>query len=126
MKACVLKEKNENELLNDREKLVKELHDLKLKKVIGVVENPIKIRLIKRDIARINTVLKEKKIEELSTKCTKLDNALDHDRASYVNNVRVLHQHGIVVEQAPDMPKVPLMPAQPQPQPKPPVMGPPV
>ena len=68
MKACVLKEKNENELLNDREKLVKELHDLKLKKVIGVVENPIKIRLIKRDIARINTVLKEKKIEELKSK----------------------------------------------------------
>ena len=68
MKACVLKEKNENELLNDREKLVKEPHDLKLKKVIGVVENPIKIRLIKRDIARINTVLKEKKIEEFKSK----------------------------------------------------------
>ena len=38
------------------------------KKVIGVVENPIKIRLIKRDIARINTVLKEKKIEEFKSK----------------------------------------------------------
>ena len=49
----------------------------------------------------------------------------DEFRASYMNNVRVLHQHGIVIEQAPDMPKVPLMPAQPQPQPKPPVMGPP-
>ena len=63
-----LKEKNENELLNDREKLVKELHDLKLKKVIGVIENPVKIRLIKRDIARINTVLKEKRIEEFKSK----------------------------------------------------------
>ena len=62
MKACVLKEKNENELLNDREKLVKELHDLKLKKVIGVVENPIKIRLIKRDIKYLDYVI----VHELS------------------------------------------------------------
>lgn len=68
MKAKELREKTEKELFVEKEKLVKELHDLRFKKIIGVVENPIRIRDVRRDIARINTILQENKIEEVKTK----------------------------------------------------------
>lgn len=68
MVAKELREKNDKELLVEKDKLVKELHDLRFKKIIGVVENPSRMRIIKKDIARINTILQEKKIEEVKSK----------------------------------------------------------
>ncbi len=68
MKAKELREKTDKELLVEKDKLVKELYDLRFKKVIGVLENPIQLRVLKREIARINTILQEKKIEEIKSK----------------------------------------------------------
>lgn len=68
MKVKELREKTEKELLVEKDRLVKELHDLKFKKVIGVIENPVRLRIIRKDIARINTILQEKKIEEVKSK----------------------------------------------------------
>lgn len=63
-----LREKTEKELLVEKDSLVKELHELRFKKVIGVLENPARMGLIRKSIARINTILQEKKIAEIQAK----------------------------------------------------------
>lgn len=50
-----------NEELNDHEKeLRKELFNLRFQKVLGGLENPMRIRLVRKEIARIKTVLNER------------------------------------------------------------------
>ena len=68
MNAKELREKDNKEMLLEKDKLIKELYDLRFKKVLGVVENPLKQRSLKRDVARINTILQERKIEEMESK----------------------------------------------------------
>ncbi|HBD92826.1 MAG: 50S ribosomal protein L29 [Spirochaetes bacterium GWF1_31_7] len=68
MIANELREKSDKELMVEKDKLIKELHDLRFKKIIGVVENPVRMRFIRKDIARINTILQEKKIAEVKAK----------------------------------------------------------
>ena len=61
MKHKDLKEFSDQEL-NDKEKqLKKELFDLSNQRQLGRVEKPSSFRTIKRDIARILTVLSERK-----------------------------------------------------------------
>ena len=43
------------ELVAEREKLSKELVNLRLQKVLGHLDNPMLIKTTKKDIARINT-----------------------------------------------------------------------
>ncbi len=43
------------ELVAEREKLSKELVNLRLQKVLGHLDNPMLIRTTKKDIARLNT-----------------------------------------------------------------------
>jgi len=47
------------ECLAKRDKLSKELQDLRFNMILGHVENPVAKRNIKRDIARMNTVIRE-------------------------------------------------------------------
>jgi large subunit ribosomal protein L29 len=47
------------ECLAKRDKLSKELQDLRFTMILGHVENPVAKRNIKRDIARMNTVIRE-------------------------------------------------------------------
>jgi len=68
MKANELREKDNKEILLEKERIVKELYDLRFKKVLGVVENPLKARTLKREVARINTILQERKIVEMENK----------------------------------------------------------
>ena len=71
MKTKTLREKNESELALELSNLIKELQNLKFKRIVSVVENPLKIRTIKRDIAKIKTLLHEKEIEKLKTEIEK-------------------------------------------------------
>jgi large subunit ribosomal protein L29 len=48
-----------DELLALKEKLHKEYFDLRMSKVLGHVENPLAVRTIKRNIARVNTRIRE-------------------------------------------------------------------
>ena len=63
MKASELRELNEEELRNREIELKDQLFKLKVKKAIGQLDNPMKLKLIKRDIARIKTILNEKRKE---------------------------------------------------------------
>ena len=47
------------ECLAKKDELKKELQDLRFNMVLGHVENPVAKRNIKRDIARMNTVIRE-------------------------------------------------------------------
>ncbi|MFN3551195.1 MAG: 50S ribosomal protein L29 [Endomicrobiia bacterium] len=55
-----LKELSKEELLLKLEELQKKLFDLKLKHSTVKIKNPLEIRNVRRDIARIKTLIKEK------------------------------------------------------------------
>jgi len=71
MKTKVLREKNESELAAELSNLIKELQNLKFKRIVNVVENPLKIRIMRRDIAKIKTLLHEKELEKLKSEIEK-------------------------------------------------------
>ena len=60
-KATDMREKSENELLNRERDLIQQLFKLRFQKATGSAENPSKIRMVKREIARVKTVLGEKR-----------------------------------------------------------------
>ena len=51
------------ELQTEEVKLKKELFNLRFQHVTGQLENPLKMKEIKRDIARIKTVIKENELK---------------------------------------------------------------
>ena len=60
MKADKLRELSEAELKEKIKDLQEELFNLKFQLAIGQIENPLKIRLLRKDIARAKTVLWER------------------------------------------------------------------
>ena len=65
MKAKVLKEKTREELVFERDRLTKTLSDLRTKKVVSIVENPARFSIIRKDIARINTILHMRDLDKI-------------------------------------------------------------
>ncbi len=65
MKKNELKEKSVKELKVELEKAQKTLKEVQFKKVVSVVENPIQIRELRRQIARIKTYIHEKNLQEI-------------------------------------------------------------
>ena len=57
MKIKELKEMTANELKHREEELVDQLFKLRFQKSLGQLESPMKIKNIKKDIARIKTLL---------------------------------------------------------------------
>jgi large subunit ribosomal protein L29 len=60
MKAQTLRDKSVDELKTEEAKLQNDLYKLRFQRATGRVENPSKMRQIRRDIARIKTLLGEK------------------------------------------------------------------
>ena len=60
MKAAELREQTVEELRDKEREIAEQLFALRLQKVTGQLENPAKISNLKRDMARILTVLGEK------------------------------------------------------------------
>ena len=50
------------ELSSDLDKMKKELFNLRFQHVTGQLENPVKMREVKRDIARVKTIIREKEM----------------------------------------------------------------
>jgi len=61
MKASEIRELSEGELINKETELKDQLFKLKFQHTLGQLENAIKLKMIKKDIARIKTILNEKK-----------------------------------------------------------------
>ena len=60
MKASSLRDRTVEELRDQEKELSEKLFALRLQRVTGQLENPSRIRLLKRDLARVLTVLREK------------------------------------------------------------------
>ncbi|NJD57566.1 MAG: 50S ribosomal protein L29 [Nitrospirae bacterium] len=60
MKAAELRETTIEELRKKEQDLRKELFNLRFQQATGEIENPMRIRAIKKDIAKILTVITEK------------------------------------------------------------------
>jgi large subunit ribosomal protein L29 len=60
MKVSELRESTVDELTKKEEDLRKELFNLRFQQATGEIENPMRIRTIRKDIARVLTVLTEK------------------------------------------------------------------
>ncbi|HRO66128.1 MAG TPA: 50S ribosomal protein L29 [Pseudobdellovibrionaceae bacterium] len=60
MKFTEIKDLSVTELKKKRTALSKELFDAKIKNSIGQLGNPVEIRQLRRDIARINTAIVKK------------------------------------------------------------------
>jgi large subunit ribosomal protein L29 len=61
MNAQDMREMNETELRNELSGLLREQFNLRMQRGIGQLATPHDLRRVRRDIARINTVLNEKK-----------------------------------------------------------------
>jgi large subunit ribosomal protein L29 len=62
MKAKEVREKTVNELNQSLVELKTELFNLRFQLATGGLENPLRINLVKKDIARVKTVLREREL----------------------------------------------------------------
>ena len=60
MKIAELRDKSNDELQNRQRELSEQLFKLRFQRATGRMENPMKIREVKREIARIKTLLNER------------------------------------------------------------------
>ncbi len=61
MKSAEMREMAPEELLHKEQDLRKELFNLRFRQATGEIENPMRIRAIRREIARMLTIITEKK-----------------------------------------------------------------
>lgn len=60
-----MREMTEVELNAEFKKLKNELFNLRFQHVTGQLENPIKMRDIKKEIARVKTIIREKELKKV-------------------------------------------------------------
>jgi large subunit ribosomal protein L29 len=64
MKARELREKDDSELMEQERELREELFNLRFQHATGQLENTMAIVRVKKDIARVKTILREKELEQ--------------------------------------------------------------
>jgi large subunit ribosomal protein L29 len=64
MKATALRERSSDELAKTLSDLEEQLFKLRFQKSTGQIENPVKIREVRKDIARVMTVINERQAQE--------------------------------------------------------------
>lgn len=65
MELKKMREMTDIELNAELEKMKKELFNLRFQHVTGQLENPVKMREVKRNIARVKTIIREKELEKV-------------------------------------------------------------
>ena len=60
-----MREMTDVELNAELDKMKKELFNLRFQHVTGQLENPVKMLEVKRNIARVKTIIREKELEEV-------------------------------------------------------------
>lgn len=68
MKANKIREMSVNELEQKLVELKGELFNLRFQMATGQLENPMRVRDVKKSIARIKTILKEKELKSVEAK----------------------------------------------------------
>ena len=65
MELKKMREMTEVELNAELDNMKKELFNLRFQHVTGQLENPVKMREVKRNIARVKTIIREKELEKV-------------------------------------------------------------
>lgn len=65
MELKKIREMSEAELNSELGRMKKDLFNLRFQHVTGQLENPIKMRETKRDIARVKTIIREKELAKV-------------------------------------------------------------
>lgn len=65
MELKKMREMTDIELNAELDKMKKELFNLRFQHVTGQLENPVKMREVKRNIARVKTIIREKELEKV-------------------------------------------------------------
>ncbi len=60
MKASEIRELTGDELMQQYGELRQEMFNLRMQKSFGQMENPARLRIVRRDLARVKTVIREK------------------------------------------------------------------
>ena len=63
MELNKIREMTDVELNAELDKMKQELFNLRFQHVTGQLENPVKMREVKRDIARVKTIIREKELK---------------------------------------------------------------
>jgi large subunit ribosomal protein L29 len=63
MKKEQMRELTREELVQRRSEMEEELFNLKFQKASKELDNPLRLRILKRDIARVNTILREDELK---------------------------------------------------------------
>lgn len=58
-----IRKMTDQERTAELEKMQQELFNLRFQHVTGQLENPVRMREVKRDIARVKTIIREKELE---------------------------------------------------------------
>ena len=58
-----IRKMTDQERTAELEKMQQELFNLRFQHVTGQLENPVRMRVVKRDIARVKTIIREKELE---------------------------------------------------------------
>lgn len=66
MKPSELREKSIAELNDELASLKEELFRLRFQHAVNQLENPLKLQSVKRDIARVKTILREREIKGIN------------------------------------------------------------
>ena len=67
MELNKIREMSEVELAAELDKMKKDLFNPRFQHVTGQLENPVKMRETKRDIARVKTIMREKELAKAQT-----------------------------------------------------------
>ena len=65
MELKKMREMTEVELNGELDKMKKELFNLRFQHVTGQLDNPVKMRELKKDIARVKTIIREKELAKV-------------------------------------------------------------
>jgi large subunit ribosomal protein L29 len=63
MKKEQMREQTKDELLQRRSEIEQEMFNLRMQKASKELDNPLRIRVLRREVARINTILKEDELK---------------------------------------------------------------
>lgn len=62
MKFADIENKSLNELIKQKQDLTSQLFEMKMKNTLGQLANPVEIRVVRKDIAKINTAIVKKSV----------------------------------------------------------------
>ena len=60
-----IREMTDAELSAELEKMQKELFNLRFQHVTGQLDNPVQMREVKRNIARVKTIIRDKELDQV-------------------------------------------------------------